>query len=95
KAYKEVDFGQVWGALSYRRSFDGAEFLDGVNIGDQKLQLITPVVGVNYGQWLFAYTYSYQIGTVRFDTGGFHQLTVGFDFGKRREEYDCNCPAIN
>ena len=95
KAYKELDFGTLWGALSYRRSFDGAEFLDGVEIGDQKLQLITPVVGVNWGQGLFAYTYSYQIGTVRFDTGGFHQITLGFDFGKRREEYDCNCPAIN
>ena len=95
KAYKELDFGTLWGALSYRRSFDGAEFLDGVEIGDQKLQLITPVVGINWGQWLFAYTYSYQIGTVRFDTGGFHQITLGFDFGKRREAYDCNCPAIN
>lgn len=95
KAYKDLDFGQLWGGISYRRSFDGAEFLDGVDISDQKLQLITPVLGVNYNQFLFAYTYSYQIGNVKFDNGGFHQLTLGFDFGKRRDAYDCNCPAIN
>jgi type IX secretion system PorP/SprF family membrane protein len=29
KAYKEVDFGKIWGGLSYRRSFDGAQYLDG------------------------------------------------------------------
>ncbi|MEP2937677.1 MAG: type IX secretion system membrane protein PorP/SprF [Gilvibacter sp.] len=95
KAYKTLDFGQLWGGISYRRSFDGAEFLDGVDISDQKLQLITPVLGINYNQFLFAYTYSYQIGNVKFDNGGFHQLTIGFDFGKRRDAYDCNCPAIN
>jgi type IX secretion system PorP/SprF family membrane protein len=95
KAYKDLDFGQLWGGISYRRSFDGAEFLDGVDISDQKLQLITPVLGINYNQFLFAYTYSYQIGNVKFDNGGFHQLTIGFDFGKRRDAYDCNCPAIN
>ena len=95
KVYKALDFGSLWGALSYRRSFDGAEFLDGASIGDQKLQLITPILGLNYKQFMFAYTYSYQVGTVRFDTGGFHQITLGFDFGKRREEYNCNCPAIN
>jgi len=95
KVYKRVDFGSLWGGLSYRRSFDGAEFLDGASIKDQKLQLITPVIGVNYKKFLFAYTYSYQIGTVRFDNGGFHQITLGYDFGKRKEDYDCNCPAIN
>ena len=28
--------------------------------------------------------------------GGFHQITLGYDFlGNRPEPYDCNCPAIN
>jgi hypothetical protein len=26
KAYKELDFGRVWGGLSYRRSLDGARY---------------------------------------------------------------------
>jgi len=96
KAYREMDFGKVWGGVSYRRSLDGAEFLDGNEINNQKLQYVTPILGINYKKFLFAYTYSYQIGTVRFESGGFHQLTLGYDFlGGRQEPYDCNCPAIN
>ena len=96
KAYREVEFGKVWAALSYRRSFDGAEFLEGGSISDQKLQYITPILGVNYKQFMFAYTYSYQVGTIKFESGGHHQITIGFDFlGGRQPAYDCNCPAIN
>lgn len=95
KAYRELNFGTLWGGLSYRTSFDGAEYVDGTAIEDQRLQYITPVVGVNYKNFLFAYTYSYQVGNVRFDSGGFHQITLGYDFGKRQEPYDCDCPAIN
>jgi len=95
KAYRKMDFGKLWGGLSYRRSFDGAEFLDGVNISSQKLQYVSPVIGVNYNEFMFAYTYSYQVGNVKFDNGGFHQITLGFNFLERRAAYDCNCPAIN
>lgn len=96
KAYREMDFGKLWGGLSYRRSLDGAEFLDGEEIKDQQLQYVTPILGINYKKFMFAYTYSYQIGTVRFESGGFHQITLGYDFlGGRDEPYDCNCPAIN
>lgn len=80
KAYREVDFGRVWGGISYRRSFDGSEFLDGTEIKDQKLTYITPVLGVNYKKFMFAYTYSYQGGNVKFQSGGFHQLTIGYNF---------------
>lgn len=96
KAYREMDFGSLWGGLSYRRSFDGAEFLNGVEVKTQKLQYVTPVIGINYKQFMFAYTYSYQAGNVRFQSGGFHQITLGYDFlGNRPEPYNCNCPAIN
>lgn len=96
KAYYDMDFGKLWGGLSFRQSFDGAEYLNGVELDTQKLQLITPVVGVNYKQFMFAYTYSYQAGNVRFQSGGFHQITLGYDFlGNRPEPYKCDCPAIN
>ena len=96
KAYREMDFGDLWAGISYRRSFDGSEFLDGTEIKDQNLQYITPVIGVNYKRLLFAYTYSYQIGTIKFDNGGYHQITIGYNFlGGREEPYDCDCPAIN
>ncbi len=91
KAYRKMDFGRLWGALSYRRSLDGAEYVGGT----QKLQYITPIVGINFNKFMFAYTYSIQTGDVKFD-GGYHQITLGFNFlGGRDAPYECNCPAIN
>lgn len=95
KVYKKMDFGRVWGGLSYRRSFDGAQFLDGSGVNSQKLQYITPFIGVDYNNFVFAYTYSYQANSVVFNNGGFHQITLGYNFNCRREKYDCNCPAVN
>jgi type IX secretion system PorP/SprF family membrane protein len=95
KVYREMDFGRLWGGLSYRRSFDGAEFLDGSGVSSQRLQYFTPFVGVDYKNFVFAYTYSYQANSVVFNNGGFHQITLGYNFNCRREKYDCNCPAVN
>ncbi len=93
KIYKDVDFGRIWGGLSYRRSFDGAQFQTDGSFGEQRLQLITPIVGANIGNFLVSYNYSYQMGDIRFDNGGFHQITLGYDFGQSERKYDCYCPA--
>jgi hypothetical protein len=45
---------EEFGGLSYRRSFDGAEYIDGNTISKQKLQYITPI-GVNFDKFMFAY----------------------------------------
>ena len=95
KAYKSFDFGRLWGALSYRRSFDGADYLSGSGVSSQKLQYITPIIGINYNKFMFAYTYSSLMGDVKFDNGGFHQITLGIDLFCKREKYHCKCPAIN
>ena len=95
KAYKNLDFGKLWGGLSYRRSFDGAEFLNGSAVSSQKLQYITPIIGVNYQNYMFAYTYSRVSGDIKFDNGGYHQITLGINLFCTRERYECNCPAIN
>lgn len=95
KVYRKTEFGRLWGGLSYRRSLDGAEFLDGSGVSSQKLQYITPFLGVDYKNFVFAYTYSYQSNSVVFNNGGFHQLTLGLNFNCRKERYDCDCPAVN
>ena len=95
KVYKSLDFGKLWGGLSYRRSLDGAEFVEGNAIAKQKLQYFTPIIGVNYKNFVFAYTYSQILGNVKFDTGGFHQLTLGLNLFCKAEKYSCNCPAVN
>lgn len=95
KVYREMEFGEIWAGLSYRRSLDGAQFTDGSGVSSQKLQYLTPFVGVEYNNIVFAYTYSYQSNSVVFQNGGFHQLTLGFNFGCRKEKFECNCPSIN
>lgn len=95
KVYKSMDFGRIWGGLSYRRSFDGAQYEDGAAVDEQKLQWISPIVGVNYKKFMFAYTYSHIMGDIKFDNGGFHQLTLGIDIFCKDNAWDCNCPAVN
>ena len=95
KAYKNFDFGRLWAVLSYRRSFDGAEYISASGVSSQKLQYITPIIGMNVNKFMFAYTYSYLSGPVNFDTAGFHQITLGIDLFCKREKYECACPAIN
>jgi type IX secretion system PorP/SprF family membrane protein len=95
KVYRDVDFGRIWGGLSYRRSFDGAQFQNNGTFGEQRLQLVTPIVGANINNFMVSYNYSYQMGDIRFDNGGFHQITLGYDFGQTERKYDCYCPAAN
>lgn len=95
KVYKEINNGQIWGGLSYRRSLDGAEFLDGSGVNSQRLQFFTPLLGANYKRFVFAYTFTYQANSVVFTNGGFHQISLGYNFGNTREKYDCKCPSVN
>ncbi|KAF2511927.1 PorP/SprF family type IX secretion system membrane protein [Flavobacterium foetidum] len=95
KAYKNMDFGSLWVALSYRRSFDGAQYLSGNTLSTQKLQYFTPIIGINFKNFMFAYTYTQVTGDVKFDNGAYHQITLGINLFCKRERYDCSCPAIN
>jgi len=95
KAYKNLEMGQLWGGLSYRHSFDGAEYSSGSGTNSQKLQYITPLLGFNYKNFMFAYTYTHLLGEIQYGNSGFHQLTLGFNFLCKPVKYDCNCPAIN
>lgn len=96
KVYKDVSFGTIWGGLSYRRSFDGAQYQSNGTFGEQRLQLITPILGANINRFLVNYNYSYQMGDIRFADGGFHQITIGYTFGEAPENrFDCFCPAAN
>lgn len=104
KVYRNFDFGRLWLGVSYRQSFDGAEYLKGNQVKSQKLRYLTPVLGVNYRNFMAAYTYSYQTGDVLFDDGGYHQITLGYDIGGdygrngrggRGARFNCDCPAVN
>lgn len=105
KVYKSLNDGEakVWGGISYRRSLDGAEYFEGNQIAglgtgtvsSQKLQYVTPILGLNYKNFMVSYTYSQLVQQVNFDTAGFHQLTLGLNLFCKPERYHCNCPAVN
>ena len=95
KVYRNLDFGRIWGGLSFRTSLDGAEYVAGSGLKDQRLQMLTPIVGVNYKQFMFAYTYSQQFGDIKFANGGYHQITLGINLFCAAEKYHCDCPAVN
>jgi type IX secretion system PorP/SprF family membrane protein len=95
KAYKQMEFGKLWAVASYRRSLDGAQYVEGNSIATQNLQYITPILGINYKNYMFSYTYSSILGNIKFDNAGFHQFTLGVNLFCKPEKYHCNCPAVN
>ena len=73
KVYKEVANAKVWAAFSYRRGFD--------NTSTEQLNYLTPIIGVNFEKYMVSYTYTKQTGEILFDDAGYHQITLGFNFG--------------
>jgi type IX secretion system PorP/SprF family membrane protein len=81
KVYKNISNAQIWAALSYRQGFDNAV--------DQELQYLTPIIGINFNQFMFSYTYTKQTGDILFDDAGYHQITLGYNFGcKTRNNFN-------
>ncbi len=74
KVYKELADAKIWAAISYRRGFDNVN-------ANQQLKYITPIVGVNFEKYMLSYTYTKQTGEILFDNAGYHQITLGFNFG--------------
>lgn len=96
KVYHSLEYGNIFGGLSYRTSFEGAEYTtSGNEVRSQRLQYLTPFAGFEYNRFLFAYTYSHQMNSLVLSSSGFHQITLGYNFGENRARYDCECPAIN
>lgn len=97
KAYYKLNYGRVWAGLSLRNSLEGARYFakfDDVSDAErtpmeQNLQLLTPLFGIDYKDFIFSYNYSYQFGDINFGRGGYHQFTIGFNF--LRGSIDCDC----
>ena len=86
KAYKNISQTQLWAALSYRRTFDANAI--------QNAEFISPVIGLNYKNWMFSYTYTNQLNDVVLTNSGFHQVSVGINLWTR-EPRAAACPNIN
>lgn len=86
KAYKTFSQTQLWAALSYRQSFDA----DAI----QNARYVSPIVGINYQNWMFSYTYTNQMNETVLTNSGFHQVSVGVNLWTR-EQRAAACPNIN
>ncbi len=86
KAYTDVDNLRLWGALSYRTNFDGNPV--------QNASFVTPIIGINYKQFMFAYTYTHQVNEIVLTNTGFHQISVGINVFVKRPRATA-CPNIN
>ena len=87
KGYYPIREGRLWAGLSYRRSFEGAQYYKADVVASQKLQMITSIVGIDIKNFVFAYNYSKPIGDISFGNGGFHQITLGFNFLRGNNGY--------
>ena len=86
KVYKTISNTQFWAAVSYRSSFDGSIY--------GEAQYISPIIGVNYKDYMISYTYTSQTGDVVFSNGSFHQISLGMNVFKTKRRATA-CPNIN
>ncbi len=86
KVYKNFNRMQLWAALSYRASFDENPVED--------VSFITPILGVNYKNFMFAYTYTHQLNEIVLTSSGFNQVTIGINVFEKRQRATA-CPNIN
>ena len=52
-----------------------------------KSQFISPIVGVNYKNFMFSYTYTNQIDSVVLSNSGFHQITLGLNLWTKEKTW--------
>lgn len=95
KIYRDLEQGGLFGGMSYRTGLQGTVYSLDNQTAVQYSQYLTPFVGFEYNNLLFAYTYSQQFNEIVMSTQGFHQISLGWNFGEDRARYDCVCPAVN
>lgn len=88
KIYVPFENGEVWGGVSYRRGFDGSTY--------EAPNYISPLLGVTFYNFMFSYTYTKQQNDILFGDGGYHQLTLGYNFGcKEKFSRQSSCPNLS
>ncbi len=79
--------GALFFGASYRNYFD--------SISIQPLQDFTPFIGIFVNKFLISYVYTHQISKTTFSKGGFHQITLGYNFDCRKKLPKILCPHLN
>ena len=86
KAYKTISNTQIWGAISYRQSFDTNAI--------ENTKFVSPIIGVNFKNFMFSYTYTNQMNETVLTSSGLHQISVGLNLWTRKQR-GAACPNIS
>ncbi len=88
KVYVPINNSEIWGGLSYRRGLDTSPY--------EASNYFTPIFGVNYQGFMLSYSYTRQQNDIIFENGGFHQITLGYDFlCKEKFSRQSACPNLS
>lgn len=72
KVFLPIEKGEFWGGISYRTNLDK-------NIIEPS-NYLTPFIGLKFVNFVFSYSYAEQFNNTTFTKGGFHQITLGYNF---------------
>ncbi len=86
KFYHDLSNGAFFYGVSYRNYLNSAV--------TNPLSDITPIIGFYSGRFILAYVYTHQLAQNTFSQGGFHQITLGFNFDCRQRIYRYGCPHL-
>lgn len=83
KAYYKLGTGRIWAGISFRNGFENGQYTLNNNLQKQNLKMITPLLGIEKNNFIISYNYSRNQGVINFGSGGFHQITLGYNFDQR------------
>ena len=86
KFYHDLANGAFFYGFSYRNYLNSTT--------SNPLSDITPIIGFHMGPYMLAYVYTHQFAQNTFSQGGFHQITLGFNFDCRKRVFRYGCPHI-
>ncbi len=78
--------GALFFGASYRNYFDSSSI--------QSLQDVSPFLGIFINRFTVSYVYTHQLSETTFSQGGFHQITLGFNFDCRERPPALVCPHL-
>lgn len=94
KVYRQMEFGRIYAGLSYRNYADGAQYITQGKVQTQRMQYIAPLIGGNFKNFSFSYSYVESLGDIKISNSGTHIFSLGINLFEKRSSLDCNCPHV-
>ena len=80
KVYRLVKKSRIWLGASFRQNFVEIDTPSETKIPKQNYTHFTPVFGMNYNRYFYAYHYTSNLGIFNLGTLGLHYFSIGISF---------------